>query len=138
MRGINFVQLGGNLGNDPELKYINDGTPVASFNLAINEKFKKRDGELSERTDWFKVVCFSKLAETVGKYVTKGSFVIVWGQLRKRGWETKEGEKKSVIEINANRVDFGFGQRKEGGGRSESEREGFEEPGPGTDDDVPF
>lgn len=137
MRGINLVQIGGNLGKDPEIKYINDGTTVASFNVAVNEKFKKRDGEMSERTDWFKVVCFSKLAETVGKYVTKGMFVIVWGQLRKRDWEDKDGAKRSVIEIIANRVDFGFGARKEAEGKSE----GYEDKGGGSapdDDDVPF
>jgi single-strand DNA-binding protein len=135
MRGINFVQIGGNLGKDPEVKYINDGTTVASFNVAVNEKFKKRDGDMSERTDWFKVVCFSKTAETVGKYVTKGMFVIVWGQLRKREWE-KDGEKKFSIEIVANRVDFGFGPRKEEERKGGVEGEGF--GGSGPDDDVPF
>ena len=131
MRGVNFVTLMGNTGNGPEVKYTTDGTAVATFNIAITEKFKsKKSGELEERTDWFKVVCFSKLAETVEKWVGKGDKLLIWGALRKREWQDQQGEKRSAIEVVANRVDF-INLKK----RTESDASGYP---PSGDDDVPF
>jgi single-strand DNA-binding protein len=132
MRGVNAVTLMGNTGGDPEVKYTTDGGAVATFNIAISEKFKtKSSGELKERTDWFKVVCFSQLAETIGKWVGKGDKLLVWGSLRKREWTTPEGDKRSSIEVVANRVDFINLKRKEG-----AADDGHQ--GPGPEDDVPF
>ena len=132
MRGVNAVTLMGNTGGDPEVKYTTDGNAVTTFNIAISEKFKnKSSGELKERTDWFKVVCFSQLAETIGKWVGKGDKLLVWGSLRKREWTTPEGDKRSSIEVVANRIDFINLKRKEGASDDGS-------PGSGPDDDVPF
>ena len=132
MRGVNAVTLMGNTGGDPEVKYTTEGSAVTTFNIAITEKFKnKSSGELKERTDWFKVVCFSQLAETIGKWVGKGDKLLVWGSLRKREWTTPEGDKRSSIEVVANRIDFINLKRKEGASDDGS-------PGPGPEDDVPF
>ncbi len=132
MRGVNAVTLMGNTGGNPEVKYTTDGNAIATFNIAISEKFKnKTSGELRERTDWFKVVCFNQLAETIGKWVGKGDKLLVWGSLRKREWQTPEGEKRSSIEVIANRIDFINLKKKEGGADDG-------DPGSGADDDVPF
>jgi single-strand DNA-binding protein len=130
MRGVNFVTLMGNTGQVPEVKYSADGAVIATFNIAITEKFKsKKSGELEERTDWFKVVCFSKLAETVEKWVGKGDKLLVWGALRKREWQDNQGEKRSSIEVVANRVDF-INLKK----RTEADAGAY----PPSGDDVPF
>lgn len=130
MRGVNFVTLMGNTGQVPEVKHTTDGAAIATFNIAITEKFKsKKSNELEERTDWFKVVCFSKLAETVEKWVGKGDKLLVWGALRKREWQDQQGEKRSSIEVVANRVDF-INLKK----RTEADAGAYPPP----DDDVPF
>jgi len=125
MRGINLVVLGGNVGNAPEVKHLQTGMAIASFSLAMSEKWKK-DGEEESRLEWVRVVCFSNLAETCGQYLGKGDGVLVVGKLRSREYE-KDGEKKKVTEIIADKVHF-LTKKKE---RGESES-------PGPDDDVPF
>jgi len=125
MRGINLVVLGGNVGNAPEVKHLPTGIAMASFSLAMSEKWKK-DGEEGSRLEWVRVVCFSNLAEICGKYLGKGDGVLVVGKLRSREYE-KDGEMKKVTEIIADKVHFltKKREREEGGSTS-------------PDDDVPF
>jgi single-strand DNA-binding protein len=125
MRGINLVILGGNVGNEPEVKHTQAGVPIASFSLAMSEKWKK-DGQEGSRLEWVRVVCFSNLAEICGQYLSKGDGVLVMGKLRSREYE-KDGEKKRVTEVLADKVHF-LTKKKD---REEGAPEG-------SYDDVPF
>ena len=125
MRGINLVVLGGNVGNALEVKHTEAGLAITSFSLAISEKWKK-DGQEESRVEWVRVVCFSNLAETCGQYLGKGDGALVTGKLRSREYE-KDGEKKRVTEVIADKVHF-LTKKKE-----------REEGGPTSpDEDVPF
>lgn len=123
MRGINRVLLMGNLGADVEVKHSREGTPIASFNIAVSEKWKGKDGEDQERVEWVKIVCFSGVAENCGKYLGKGDTVVVEGRLRSREFEDREGNKKKITEVIGDRIYFVSLKRK-----------GPESP----DDNVPF
>lgn len=98
------VVLVGNVVRDLELKYTPSGRPTASFSLAVSRSWKDSDGTRQERTSYFDVVAWSTLAENVAASVNKGTRVIVTGRLEQRTWETKEGEKRSVVEIVADEV----------------------------------
>ncbi len=101
-RGINKVILVGNLGNDPEVRYTPSGTAVANVSVATGESWKdKNTGERQERTEWHRVVFFSRLAEIVEQYLKKGSKVYVEGRLQTRSWE-QDGIKRYSTEIVAN------------------------------------
>jgi single-strand DNA-binding protein len=103
-RGINKVILVGNLGNDPETRYLPDGNAVTNISIATSESWKdKNTGQQNERTEWHRVVFFRRLAEIAGEYLKKGSKVYVEGQLRTRQYE-KEGQKHYSTEIVANEM----------------------------------
>jgi single-strand DNA-binding protein len=96
------VILVGNVGKDPEVRYSRSGSPVANFSLATNERFKGRNDEWQERTQWHNIVAWQRLAEIVGEYVSKGSKVYVEGKLQTRNWEDRQsGERKYRTEIVA-------------------------------------
>ena len=99
MRGLNSVQLLGNLGRDPEVKQVGDNK-VASFSVAINENYKDKSGTLIERTEWLNVVAWGKLADIAEKYLKKGSKVLVEGKIQTRSWD-KDGEKRYSTEVVA-------------------------------------
>lgn len=101
-RSVNKVILVGNLGKDPELKYTPSGQPVTRFSLATNEKWKDKNGEMQERTEWHNIVCWTKLAEIANQYLTKGSNVYIEGRLQTRTWDDKDGKKHYSTEIIAN------------------------------------
>lgn len=105
MRGLNLCLFAGNLGNDPELKYMPSGGPVCSFSLAISSKFKGKDGEDKETVEWIRVACFAAVAESCSKFISKGDAVFIVGRLRTREYEDKEGKKK-ITEVIADRVQF--------------------------------
>ena len=86
-KSINKVILIGHAGKDPEVRYTANGTPVAKFSLATNEKFKDRNGEWQERTEWHTVIAWQRLAEIVGEYVKSGSRLYVEGKLQTSSWE---------------------------------------------------
>ncbi|MEJ2131814.1 MAG: single-stranded DNA-binding protein [Gammaproteobacteria bacterium] len=152
-RGVNKVILIGNLGRDPETRYTQAGTPVTHFSVATNESWRDRQtGEQQERTEWHNVVCFARLAEIAGEYLSKGRTVYIEGSLRTSSWE-QDGQTRYRTEIVANDMQM-LGGRGEGGGAgfnpSSSERdaqpataqsggaqssEPFEED---FDDDIPF
>ena len=99
-RGINKVILIGNLGADPEVRYMPSGDAVANVNIATSESWKdKHTGEAKERTEWHRVVFFGKVAEVVDKYVKKGSKIYVEGQLRTRKWQGQDGQDRYTTEI---------------------------------------
>ena len=97
-RGINKVILVGNLGADPELRYTGSGTAVCNFNVATNESYKDREGNLVEKTEWHRVVAWDRPAEICAEYLKKGSQVYIEGKLRTRKWQDKEGRDRYTTE----------------------------------------
>jgi single-strand DNA-binding protein len=115
-RGVNKVILIGNLGKDPEVRYMPSGGAVANVTIATSESWKdKQTGEQQERTEWHNVVFFNRLAEIVGEYLKKGSQVYVEGSLRTRKWQDKEGRDRYTTEIVAGEMQM-LGSRGGGGG----------------------
>jgi single-strand DNA-binding protein len=100
-RSLNKVMLIGNVGRDPELRYTPDGTPVATFRLAMTETWRERDGSLREHTEWHTIVAWRELAEVVHRIVRKGARVYVEGRLRTREFEDRNGNRRREIEIQA-------------------------------------
>ena len=115
---VNKVILVGNLGKDPQTRSTPNGQEVATLTVATSEKFKGKDGELQERTEWHTVVVWGKQAESCGKYLTKGRQVYVEGRLATRKWTDKEGAERYTTEVVAENVKFlgGGGDKKAGGG----------------------
>ncbi|MDF7667601.1 single-stranded DNA-binding protein [Orbaceae bacterium ESL0727] len=104
-RGINKVILVGNLGQDPEIRYLPNGNAVANFSVATSESWKdKQTGETKDRTEWHRVVVFGKLAEVVGEYVKKGSQVYLEGQLQTRKWQDQSGTDRYTTEVVINPI----------------------------------
>src|ERR1700689_231504 len=101
-KSLNRVQLIGNLGKDPEIKYTPQGTPVAKLTIATNERFKDKAGEWQDRTEWHNVVLWQRLAEIAGEYLKKGGKVYIEGRLQTRSWDDKtSGQKKYMTEVVA-------------------------------------
>ena len=102
-RGVNKVILVGNLGQDPEVRYMPNGGAVANITLATSESWRdKATGEMKEQTEWHRVVLFGKLAEVAGEYLRKGSQVYIEGQLRTRKWTDQSGVEKYTTEVVVN------------------------------------
>jgi single-strand DNA-binding protein len=113
---VNKVILIGNLGRDPEIRYLNNGNPVANFSVATSESFTDRNGAKQERTDWHTIVVFGKQAELCGQYLKKGRQVFIEGRISYRQYEAKDGSgKRYVTEIVAQRVQFLGGRAAAGG-----------------------
>lgn len=151
-RGVNKVILIGNLGSDPEVRYTPNGAPVANFSLATSESWNDRNtGERQERTEWHRLVLWSKLAEIAGQYLKKGAKIYVEGRLQTRSWDDQSGQKRYTTEIVVNDMQM-LDSRGEGGGGGYSDRPvGGQNAGPvaqpeappppgsgGDDDDLPF
>jgi single-strand DNA-binding protein len=114
-KSVNKVILVGNVGKDPEVRYSQSGTPVANFSLATNERFKDRNNEWQDRTEWHSIVAWQRLAEIVGEYVAKGSRLYVEGKLQTTSWEDRQsGERKYRTEIVAHELLL-LGPRGNGG-----------------------
>jgi single-strand DNA-binding protein len=136
MASVNRVILIGNLGRDPELRYTQGGSAVANFTLATNERWRDKDGNNQERTEWHRIVVWGRTAENCAQYLQKGRSVYVEGRLQTREWEDKDGNKRNTTEINALNVQFLGGRGGPGGGGDDP---GPSDPGgapPG--DDIPF
>lgn len=124
-RGVNKVILIGNLGQDPEVRYMPSGNAVTNINLATTDSWKDREtGQPQERTEWHRVVFFGKLAEIAGQYLKKGSSVYVEGSLRTRKWQDQSGQDRYTTEVV---VDMN-GQMNMLGGRSDSQGNGYGQP----------
>ena len=106
MVAVNKVFIAGNLTRDPELRYIPSGAAVANFSVAVNRVYVMQSGERREEVAFIKVVAWRKHAELVSQYLTKGSPVLVEGRIQTRQYETDQGEKRSVVEVVAERVQF--------------------------------
>jgi single-strand DNA-binding protein len=147
-RGINKVILVGNLGADPETRYMPSGTAVTNLSVATSETWKdKQSGEQNERTEWHKVVMFDRLAEIAAEYLRKGSQVYIEGKLQTRKWQDRDGNDRWTTEIRANEMQMlggrgGSGGGSFGGGGGGSQQGGGNKPpeqGPDDfDDDIPF
>lgn len=103
---FNQVTLIGRLGQDPDLKYLTDGTPVLTISVATDESYTDRDGNKVERTEWHRVVVFQRRAEACAAYLHKGSLVHVVGRLTTRKWQDSSGEDRYITEIRASKVQF--------------------------------
>ncbi len=147
MGSLNKVQIIGNLGADPEMRFTASGQAVATFNVAVNRRYQTRDGERREETEWVRCVAWARLAETTSQYLTKGSQVYLEGRLQTRQWEDREGQRRYTTEVVANDVQFldrrGSGSGDFDGGSdapADAAGDGSEGPGgPDIDpDDLPF
>lgn len=126
-RGINKVILVGNLGADPEVRFTPSGTAVANFNVATNETYKDRDGNLQDKTEWHRVVAWDRLAEICEKLLKKGSQVYLEGSIQTRSYDDKDGVTKYVTEIKAREMQI-LGSRDGEGGGARSDIEYDERP----------
>lgn len=104
MSSVNKVILIGNLGKDPEIKYMASGNPVCRFSLATNETWKDKVGNAQERTEWHSIVAFGKLAEICGQYLTKGRLCYVEGSIRSGKYEDREGNERKSYDIIARQM----------------------------------
>ncbi|HHP0492123.1 single-stranded DNA-binding protein [Vibrio harveyi] len=136
-RGINKVILVGNLGNDPEIRYMPNGGAVANITIATSESWRdKATGEQREKTEWHRVVLFGKLAEVAGEYLRKGSQVYVEGQLQTRKWQDQSGQDRYSTEVvvqGFNGVMQMLGGRAQGGapmggGQQQQQQGGWGQP----------
>lgn len=106
MANLNKVMIIGNVGADPEMRFTPNGNPVTTFRIATSRIFSGSDGERKQETEWFTVVTWNKLAESCNQFLTKGRRAYVEGRLRTRAWEGQDGQKRSRVEIVADRVLF--------------------------------
>jgi single-strand DNA-binding protein len=158
---VNKVILVGNLGKDPELRYTASGTAVANFSLATTERYKDRDGNSQEKTEWHNIVVWRQLAEICGKYLTKGKQIYIEGKIQTRSYDDRDGNKRYITEIVVDQMQMlgRAGDDNSGGGggggyqRREQRQERpasnsrpqqspqqnqYEEPPFNPDDDIPF
>jgi single-strand DNA-binding protein len=146
-RGVNKAIIVGNVGQDPEVRYMPSGSAVAELSVATTEQWKdKQSGERQERTEWHRITFFGRLAEIVGEYVKKGSQVYVEGSIRTEKWQDKNGQDRYTTKIIANEMQMLGGR---GGGSASFGDSGGPGPSPSSggapqggndnfDDDIPF
>jgi single-strand DNA-binding protein len=167
-RGVNKVIIVGNLGNDPEVRYANNGSAIANISVATTDSWKdKNTGEQQEKTEWHKVVMFNRLGEIAGEYLKKGSQVYIEGRLQTRKWQDQSGQDRYSTEIVANEMQMLGGRggsdmsggggggyqapqqqrpaAQQGGGQQGGSQQGGGQPQPAQpapsndfDDDIPF
>ncbi|MBI3560359.1 MAG: single-stranded DNA-binding protein [Gammaproteobacteria bacterium] len=144
---LNKVILIGNLGKDPEIRYMPNGQPVANFNIATSESWKdKATGAAQEKTEWHRIVMYRKLAEIAGEYLKKGSKIYVEGKLQTRKWQDNTGQDRYTTEIIANEMQMldsrGGAATMPPAALSEGSSHANEAPAMtsegGFDDDIPF
>ncbi|MEH0080990.1 single-stranded DNA-binding protein [Vibrio alginolyticus] len=145
-RGINKVILVGNLGSDPEIRYLPNGGAVANITIATSETWRdKATGENREKTEWHRVVLFGKLAEVAGEFLRKGSQVYIEGQLQTRKWKDQQGQDRYSTEVvvqGFNAVMQMLGNNRAGGqqqqGGWDQSQQQYGEPPMDFDDEIPF
>jgi single-strand DNA-binding protein len=145
---VNKVILIGNLGKDPELRYTPGGSAVVNFPIATNERWKDKDGNPQERTEWHNIVLWGRLAEIANDYLRKGSPVYIEGRLQTRSWDDRDGNKRYTTEIVGTQMQMlgraeGGGEGRpvgqdEGSGRETGAQPGGEKSVDDVDDDLPF
>ena len=117
MASVNKAIIIGNLGKDPEMRYMPSGDAICNFSLATTDSWKDKNGEKQEKTEWHRISMFGKLAEIAGEYLKKGSQVYVEGRIQTRKWTNKEGQDQYTTEIVADKMQM-LGGRSSGGGNS--------------------
>ena len=140
MRGVNKVILVGNLGRDPEVRYIKDGTAVANLRLATSETWNDQNGQKQERTEWHRIVAWGKLAEIAKEYMSKGRQIYVEGKLQTRSWDDRDGNKRYTTEVKADQMIM-LGTRGDSAGGRDTPTpppEPAAAPFEAKEDDVPF
>ncbi len=142
-RGVNKVILIGNLGKDPETKYMPSGDCVCNFSLATTDSWKdKNSGEMVEKTEWHNIVMFRRLAEIAAEYLRKGSQVYIEGKLKTRKWQDRDGNDRWTTEIEAREMQM-LGGRGGSAGMGAPASQQSAEPAPAPmggeyEDDIPF
>lgn len=106
MANLNKVMIIGNVGTDPEMRFTPNGNPVTTFRIATSRIFTSSEGERKQETEWFTVVTWNKLAESCNQFLTKGRRAYVEGKLRTRSWEGQDGQRRTRMEVVADRVLF--------------------------------
>ena len=126
----------GHLGRDPEMRYTQSGVPVTSFSVATTRKWSSASGEQQEKTTWFRVTCWRKLAELTAQYLKKGRLVLVEGDIEASAFTDREGNARASLELTATNIKFlgGRGEGGEGGGGGTGGGEDF----PVHEDEIPF
>ncbi len=122
----------GNLGRDPEMRFTPDGTPVTNFNVAVNRRWTNADGSQGEKTTWFRVTCWRRLAETTNQYLRKGSAVMVIGEIEASAFLGQDGQPRAMLELTARDVRF----LPRGTGAGEEAGAGMDYPQ--EEEDIPF
>ena len=142
---VNKVLLIGRLGNNPEIRFTNNSTAVANFNLATSENWNDKSGQRQERTEWHRIVVWGKLAELCEKYLSKGRQCFVEGRLQTRSWDDKDGNKRYTTEIVATTIQFlgGPSAQASSGASADNFSEGQQQEVPVaeasfTEDEIPF
>ncbi|MEQ8525819.1 single-stranded DNA-binding protein [Gracilimonas sp.] len=155
MSSLNKAMLIGNLGQDPEVRYTQSNTAVATLSIATSERFKDSNGEYQERTEWHRVVAWGRTAEICQQYLSKGSKVYIEGPIQTRQWEDKDGQKRYTTEIKAlqmvmldSRGNGGGGNQASGNQPQQAQNQGGGKPMSSNveldsnfddmDDDLPF
>lgn len=135
-RGINKVIIVGNLGNDPEIRYAQNGNAIANLSVATSETWKDQQGQPQEKTEWHRIVMYRRLAEIAGEYLKKGSKIYIEGKLQTRKWQDQSGNDRYTTEIVANelqmldsRGDGGMGGGNAGGGQARAGQGGYNQGG---------
>ena len=138
MPGVNKVILVGNLGKDPEVRYLDSGVAVANFSLATTENYKNKQGEKVSQTEWHNIVLWRGLAEVAEKWLKKGSSVYVEGKIRSRKWEDKEGNTRYTTEILADNMTMLGGKSSTAGIPINTEINPKNESNSDSTNDLPF
>ena len=131
-RGVNKVILVGNLGNDPEVRYMPNGNAVANLSLATSESWKNQQGQMQERTEWHRLTMYRRLAEIAGEYLKKGSQIYVEGKLQTRKWQDQQGQDRYTTEIIVDQMQMLGG--REGGGQGGQGGGGYQQRPQGNQD----
>lgn len=149
-QSVSKVILIGFLGDAPEVRFSQQGEPVSTFSIAVNENWKDAQGTKQERVEWFRVVSFGRLAEVCGEYLQKGRHVYIEGRLQTRRWEDRQGEKRTTVEVVASQMRILDRAPSNGSGSKASEPlkptefagendNPFNEPSSGIEEqDIPF
>jgi single-strand DNA-binding protein len=138
MAGVNKVILIGNIGKDPEVRYLDIGVAVANFSLATTESYKNKEGERVSQTEWHNIVLWRGLAEVAEKWLKKGSSVYIEGKIRSRKWEDKEGNTRYTTEILADNMTM-LGKKEDSSAeKTETTPEQESIPQEEKGDDLPF
>ncbi|MCX7707945.1 MAG: single-stranded DNA-binding protein [Anaerolineae bacterium] len=131
------VIIVGNVGRDAEMRYTPSGVPVTSFSVAVNRRWNSATGEQQEKTTWFRVTCWRKLAETAGQYVKKGQRILVEGEVEAQAYIDREGTPRGTLELTASNFKFLSARAETGEGPGAGASAG-EEEFPVHEDEIPF